>query len=198
MLETDRLVLRRWLASDLDPLAELNADPEVMRLVGDPLDRNQTAALIRRIESHFDAYGFGLWAVEDRRNASLLGFVGLHTVDFDAPFAPAVEIGWRLTRKAWGHGYATEAAGAALDFAFEAERMDEVVSFTVPANERSRAVMERIGLVRDPAGDFDHPKLPEGHSLRRHVLYRIDRDDWLGAPRRRDRRSAVGTRRPRS
>jgi RimJ/RimL family protein N-acetyltransferase len=198
MIETDRLLMRRWLASDLDPFTALNSDPEVMRHVGGTLDRDQTAALIRRIESHFDTYGFGLWAVEHRRDASLIGFVGLHNVDFDAPFAPAVEVAWRLARAAWGHGYATEAARAALEFAFGAERMDEVVSFTVPDNTRSRAVMERIGLVRDPAGDFDHQNLPEGHPLRRHVLYRIDRARWLGEPRTHDRRSAGGLRRARA
>jgi RimJ/RimL family protein N-acetyltransferase len=185
MIETDRLLLRRWRASDLEPFAALNADPAVMEHLPAPLDHAGTAALIRRIEGHFDLHGFGLWAVEVKRDASLAGYVGLAVVDFEAPFAPAVEVGWRLARSAWGHGYATEAARAALDFGFEAERMDEIVSFTVPANLKSQAVMARIGLVRDAGGDFDHPRLPAGHRLRRHVLYRIDHARWLDAPRAR-------------
>ena len=194
MIETDRLLLRRWRATDLDPFAALNADPSVMEHLPAPLDRAATAALIRRIEGHFDVHGFGLWAVELKRDASLAGFVGLSVVEFEVAFAPAVEVGWRLARSAWGHGYATEAARAALDFGFEAERMDEIVSFTVPANLKSRAVMERVGLERDSGGDFDHPGLPEGHRLRRHVLYRIDHARWLDAPRATKRAPSHGFR----
>jgi RimJ/RimL family protein N-acetyltransferase len=191
MIETDRLVLRRWRAPDLAAFAALNADPLVMEHLPAPLDHAGTAALIRRIETHFETHGFGLWAVEVRRDAALIGFVGLNTVDFEAAFTPAVEVAWRLASPAWGHGYATEAARAALDFAFEAERMDEIVSFTVHANRRSRAVMERSGLVRDAGGDFEHPRLPAGHPQRRHVLYRIDRARWLDAPRGATPRSAA-------
>jgi len=182
MIRTERLLLRRWRDTDLAPFAAINADPAVLEHLPGPLDRDETAALIRRIETHFDAHGFGLWAVEVHGVDPCIGFVGLTRVAFEAPFGPAVEIGWRLARGAWGHGYATEAARAALAFGFEDAGLDEIVSFTVPANQRSRAVMERIGLVRDPSADFEHPKLPPGHPLRAHVLYRIDRDTWRGAP----------------
>lgn len=124
------------------------------------------------------ANGFGLWAVERLADGMFLGFTGLSRPSFEAHFTPAVEIGWRLARHAWGHGYATEAARASVAFGFETVGLDEIVSFTVPANVRSRAVMERIGMRHDPADDFDHPKLPEGHPLRRHVLYRLSGEDW--------------------
>jgi ribosomal-protein-alanine N-acetyltransferase len=178
VIETERLLLRRWRNDDLAPFAALNADPAVMEHLPSLLDRAGTADLVRRIEEHFEAHGFGLWCVEVRDGPSCIGFVGLTRVRFETPFTPAVEVGWRLAHAAWGHGYASEGARAALDFAFDALRLREVVSFTVPANRRSRAVMERIGLAHDPDGDFDHPLLPEGHRLRRHVLYRITREAW--------------------
>lgn len=178
MIETERLRLRRWREADRAPFAALNADPRVMEHLLAPLDRAESDALIDRIETHFDEHGHGLWAVEVKDGAPCVGFVGLAHVPFETAFTPAVEIGWRLAHSAWGHGYASEAAKRALRFAFEDAGLAEVVSFTVPHNTRSRAVMERIGLVRDPADDFDHPRLPEGHRLRRHVLYRIDHNAW--------------------
>ena len=137
--------------------------------------------MVERIERHFDAEGFGFWAIE--HDGQFLGFTGLSRLRFEAHFTPAVEIGWRLARSAWGHGYAIEAARAAERFAFDVLQLEEIVSFTTVANERSRAVMRRLGMTHDPADDFDHPNLP-GHPLQRHVLYRLRRRIDL-APRHR-------------
>jgi RimJ/RimL family protein N-acetyltransferase len=150
----------------------LNADPRVTEFLSKPLDRAESDALVTRIRNHFAERGFGLWAVQVSGRADFIGFVGLTVPSFEAHFTPCVEMGWRLAREHWGHGYATEAARAALDFGFRHLGLAEIVSFTVPANQRSRAVMERIGMTRSAADDFEHPALPEGHPLRRHVLYR--------------------------
>jgi RimJ/RimL family protein N-acetyltransferase len=174
-LRTDRLRLRRWLPADHAPFAALNADPRVTEYLPGPLSREESDALVARIEAHFDQHGFGLWAVETRHVEAFAGFIGLLVPRFEAHFTPCVEIGWRLGAEHWGHGYATEGARAVLAFGFEELGLEEIVSFTVPGNARSRRVMERIGMTYDPADDFDHPSLPEGHPLRRHVLYRIDR-----------------------
>lgn len=153
----------------------MNADPEVMRYFPAPLDRAASDALADRIEVGLEAEPYGLWAVQLEAGEPFVGFVGLAVPSFEAPFTPCVEIGWRLARSAWGQGYATEAARRVLAYAFDELGLDEIVSFTVAANRPSRAVMERIGMQRDPAGDFDHPRLPPSHPLRRHVLYRIGR-----------------------
>jgi RimJ/RimL family protein N-acetyltransferase len=153
----------------------MNADPRVMEYFPVLLSREASDALAERIEAHFDRHGYGLWAVEIVDVAPFAGFVGLAIPSFQAPFMPAVEIGWRLAAEHWGRGYATEAARAVLSFGFEQAGLPEIVSFTVPANVRSRRVMERIGMTHDPSDDFDHPALPEWHSFRRHVLYRIRR-----------------------
>ena len=174
-LRTDRLRLRRWLPGDRDPFAALNADPRVAEHLPKRLSRKESDSLAARIEAHFDEHGFGLWAVEVCDAAPFIGFVGLSVPGFEAHFTPCVEIGWRLGAPHWGHGYATEGARAALAFAFEVLGLEEIVSFTVPANARSRRVMERIGMTHAPADDFDHPLVPDGHPLRRHVLYRIAR-----------------------
>ena len=169
------MILRPWQQSDREPFAALNADPDVMRYFPAPLTREQSDAFVDRITAALGQQGWGLWALEERATGRFLGFTGLAPVPFDAPFTPATEIGWRLRRDAWGHGYATEAARAVLAYAFAPEGvgLSEVVSFTAVANARSRAVMARLGMHRDAADDFDHPRLPEGHPLRRHVLYRI-------------------------
>jgi ribosomal-protein-alanine N-acetyltransferase len=135
-------------------------------------------AFIRRIKTHFAEHGFGWWAVEVPGIAPFIGYVGLSVPRFDAPFMPAIEVGWRLASAHWGKGYATEGAKAALEAGFTRFGLGEIVSFTVPANTRSVRVMERIGMTHDPAEDFDHPRLPEGHKLRRHVLYRLDKERW--------------------
>lgn len=170
---TEHLVLRRWTKADLAPFAALNADPEVMQHFPAPLTRSESDAFVERIDAGFLADGFGLWAVEVRATGEFIGFTGLSRPRFSAPFMPAVEVGWRLTRSAWGHGYATEAARAALAYGFGPAGLSEIVSFTTPANVRSRAVMERLGMTHDDADDFDHPMLAEGDPLRRHVLYRL-------------------------
>ncbi len=177
-IQTSRLVLRRWRAADREPFAALNADPAVMEHFPALLLRAESDALAGRIEAHFAERGFGLWAVEIPGVAPFAGFVGLSIPSFDAHFTPCVEVGWRLARTYWGKGYATEGARAALRFGFEQSRLGEIVSFTVPANLPSRRVMERVGMSHSPADDFDHPGLPEGHPLRRHVLYRLRRDEW--------------------
>ena len=172
-LDTERLRLRRWRAADRAPFAALNADPRVMEHFPDCLTRQQSDRLVERIEADFELYGYGLWALETRATGEFVGFTGLSKVSFEASFTPAVEVGWRLARSAWGRGYATEAARASLAYGFDEVGLSEVVSFTAAGNRRSRTVMERIGLDRDPAGDFDHPSLPAGHRLSRHVLYRL-------------------------
>ncbi len=181
VLHTARLVLRRWGPDDREPFARLNADPDVVRFLPGPLDRPVSDALVERIEDHFQRHGFGLWAVQRREQGDLVGFTGLLVQDFPAAFTPAVEVGWRLARSAWGHGYATEAARAALAHGFDVVGLDEVVSMTTVGNTRSRAVMERLAMHTAPADDFLHPKLPQGHPLRPHVLYRISRAEWHAA-----------------
>jgi RimJ/RimL family protein N-acetyltransferase len=175
-LSTDRLLLRRWEEGDLDPFAAMNADPAVTEYLLPPITREQSEQLVARTESSFENRGYGLWAVETKDERSFIGFVGLSFVDPDYPFGPAVEIGWRLGHRFWGHGYATEAARSALAFGFDTLGLAEIVSFTVAGNRRSWAVMERLGMRRDTAGDFDHPRVPEGHPLRPHILYRIGAD----------------------
>jgi ribosomal-protein-alanine N-acetyltransferase len=173
-LWTPRLTLRRWReSSDREPFVAINADPRVMEHFLAPLTRDESEELIARIEQEFEERGFGLWALELRETGDLIGFTGLSVPEFEADFSPAVEVGWRLAASAWGRGYATEAARAALEFGFGPAGLDEVVSLTSAGNERSRAVMERLGMSHDPADDFDHPEIPNGHALRRHVLYRL-------------------------
>ena len=176
-LRTPRLLLRRWRESDRAPFAAMNADPAVMEHFPSPMTRAESDAFARRIEAAFEEQGFGLWAVEVSASGEFAGFTGLAPVRFEAPFAPAVEIGWRLAVPAWGHGYATEAATAALSFAFDELQCPEVVAFTAVENERSIQVMRRLGMTRDPVDDFDHPSVADG-SLRRQVLYRMAAERW--------------------
>jgi RimJ/RimL family protein N-acetyltransferase len=173
VLETERLRLRTWNPADREPFARMNADPGVMEFFPGVLSRSQSDALVDRIEAHFSKHGFGPFAAELRATGEFIGFTGLSAPSFKAHFTPCMEIGWRLARDYWGRGLATEAARAVLHHGFETLLIDEIVSFTTPANLRSRRVMEKIGLTRDPADDFDHPGLPEGQ--RRHVLYRLAR-----------------------
>jgi ribosomal-protein-alanine N-acetyltransferase len=184
VIETARLLLRPWREEDLDPFAELNADPRVMEHFPSVSSRRESADLMARFRRHFDQHGYGFWAVEPKGGDSFIGFVGLGTVPFDAHFTPAVEIGWRLAHASWGQGYASEAARASLRVAFLELELAEVVSFTTPANLRSRAVMERIGMRRAPADDFDHPHVPRSHPMRRHLLYRLERSEWMATQAR--------------
>ncbi|HEY4887474.1 MAG TPA: GNAT family N-acetyltransferase [Candidatus Dormibacteraeota bacterium] len=172
-LRTERLILRRWRPGDREPFACLNADPEVMEHLPGPLSREESDGFADRIEVSFDTLGYGLWAVELPGVAEFIGYVGLVLQQFEAPFTPAVEVGWRLARDYWGRGFATEAARAAVADGFTRVGLSEIVSFTVQANLRSTRVMERLGMTHDPADDFDHPRFPVGHCLSRHVLYRL-------------------------
>jgi RimJ/RimL family protein N-acetyltransferase len=174
-LRTERLLLRRWRGSDRLPFQQINADSRVMEFFPEPLTAEASDALFARAREHFDRRGFGPFAVELIETSAFIGFIGLSIPGFDAQFMPAVEIGWRLAFEHWGKGFATEGARAARRHAFETLKLEEVVSFTVPANLRSRRVMEKLGMSHNPADDFDHPRLPAGHPLRRHVLYRIKR-----------------------
>ena len=177
-LRTARLLLRRWRPADRAPFAALNADPEVMRHFPRTLSAAESDGFIDRVEAAFGLHGYGLWAVE--RDGEFIGFVGLNWTPFNAHFTPALEIGWRLARAAWGQGYATEAALASRDFAFAEVGVTELVSFTTLENARSQAVMRRIGMSHDADDDFDHPNLPAGHPLLRHVLYRMLAERWPG------------------
>ena len=173
-LQGDRVLLREWAPHDLQAFAALNADPRVMEHFPSPLTRAQSDAFVReQIVPQFAELGFGLWAVEVPEVAPFVGYVGLLVHTFEAAFTPCVEIGWRLAFPYWGNGYATEAARVAIAFGFEEKGFDEIVSFTVPANRRSLAVMERLGMSN--VGEFEHPKLPVGHGLRRQVLYSLSR-----------------------
>jgi RimJ/RimL family protein N-acetyltransferase len=180
-VRTERLLLRRWRAADRAPFAALNADPRVMEFFPGPLSRADSDALAARVEEHFATHGFGPWAVEVPDALPFAGFVGLSVPAFAAAFTPCVEIGWRLDPALWGRGYATEAARAALAVGFAQIGLAEIVAFTVPANVRSRRVMEKVGMTHDPADDFDHPALPGGHPLQRHVLYRMQSPTGVGA-----------------
>jgi RimJ/RimL family protein N-acetyltransferase len=175
-LQTDRLLLRRWIQADRGPFAALNADIRVMEHLPSVLTRAESDAMVERIDAHFERHGFGLWAVSVREGSPFIGFVGLAIPAFQAHFTPCVEVGWRLAAEYWRRGYATEAARAAVAFGFGTLALNEIVSFTVPENERSRRVMERLEMTHDPADDFDHPRLAD---RRRHVLYRLrpDRTD---------------------
>jgi RimJ/RimL family protein N-acetyltransferase len=179
VIRTERLLLRRWRDADREPFAAMNADPAVVEHLQGPMSRERSDDFIDRIEAHWEEHGWGLWAVEVPEVAPFIGYVGLWPADYVGP--GMVEVGWRLAHEHWGHGYATEAARAALEYGFTDVGLAEIVSFTVPQNERSWRVMERIGLVRDPIGDFDHPRVdPVAYPhLVRHVFYRASREDWL-------------------
>jgi RimJ/RimL family protein N-acetyltransferase len=172
-IRTARLRIRSWRDEDIEPHAAMNADPRVMEYFPKRLTRAESEAAIERHRRHFERNGFGIWSVEAPGVAPFVGRMGMSVFEADVPFAPCVEIGWRLALEHWGKGYATEAARAAVDFGFASLALREIVAFTVPANVRSRAVMKRLGMTRDPADDFDHPDIPAGHPLRRHVLYRL-------------------------
>ena len=170
-LKTERLLLRQWNAADFDAFATMNNDPEVMEFYPSLLSNSESNDLACRFQQLIADKGWGMWAVERLSDGVFIGFVGLHEPNFDLPVSPCVEIGWRLSRLSWGEGYATEAANRVLDFAFHDLSLDCVYSFTSVGNLRSRAVMERIGMV-NTGNNFNHPMLPEGHALSEHVLYK--------------------------
>jgi RimJ/RimL family protein N-acetyltransferase len=175
LIQTKRLLLRRWREQDREHFYRLNSDPRVMEFMPTCLTPEESDLLFERINEHFRKHDFGLYAEELREDRTFLGYVGLSVPSFEASFTPCVEIGWRLLADNWGRGLATEGALAVVNHAFGELRLDEIVSFTVPENLRSRRVMEKIGMTHDVSADFDHPNLPEGHPLRRHVLYRLRR-----------------------
>lgn len=170
-LHTQRLILRPWREEDLDPLFALNGDADSMRHFPSALSRAESDAWAARLQAHFDAHGWGFWVVEEAGGAPFIGVVGLLNIPWEARFTPAVEIGWRIAAAHRRRGFAEEAARAALDFGFATLGLAEVVAFTIPANEPSRRLMERLGMTAD--GGFDHPRLAEGHPMRRHLLYRL-------------------------
>lgn len=174
-IRTHRLLLRRWRPEDREPFAAMNADPRVMEFFSTTLSREVSDSRADQIEAEFQQHGFGLWAVEIADVAPFAGFIGLHIPTFQARFTPCVEIGWRLAAEHWGRGYATEGARAALAFGFEVLGLEEILTYTATQNLRSRRVMEKLGMIHDPSADFDHPLLPPGHWLSRHVLYRMAR-----------------------
>ena len=175
MIQTERLLLRQWRDEDREPFAALNADPEVMEFYQSTLTRDESDASFDRINGHLDRNRWGLWAVEIAETKEFAGYTGLWPANFPAHFTPAVEVGWRLARPHWGHGYATEAARAAIEYGTTVINLDEILSFTSEINHRSRRVMEKLGMTHDPSEDFEHPGVPEGHVLRRHVLYRLQK-----------------------
>jgi RimJ/RimL family protein N-acetyltransferase len=179
-LHTARLRLRGWRPADLPLFAALNADPGVMEHFPQVLSREQSDLLAERIVCQLRSQGWGLWAAEVAAANSFIGFVGLNRPAFRAHFTPAVEVGWRLSRQYWGCGYATEAARTVLEFGFKSLGLTEIVSFTSVDNQRSRRVMTKLGMRHHPEDDFDHPNLPEGHRLRRHVLYRLTSAEFRG------------------
>jgi len=179
ILQTERLILRTWQQTDIEVMTEINQDPKVCEFLPGIGDQVTTEAFVHRMIQHYHDHGFTLYAVEIEATHAFIGFVGLSIPSFQAHFTPAVEIGWRLASQYWGEGYATEAAKAVLHYAFTELGLDEIVSFTVVNNKASRRVMEKIGLQHEANDDFDHPKLDDDSPLKRHVLYRLSRNDYL-------------------
>lgn len=175
MIVTERLVLRPWTSTDADVMIAMNRDPDVMRWLGDPLEPHESIRILERFQAHYDRHGFCPWCVEYRSEP--IGWIGL----WYPLFRPEPEIGWRLVRSAWGYGLATEGARGALDDIFGRVGVDDIISFTTERNRRSRAVMDRLGMVRDLEGDFLHPSLPPDHRLAPHVLYRLTRERYATA-----------------
>lgn len=173
VLETNRLRLRPWKDEDLIPFAALNADPRVMEFFPKTLSLEETAYFINVIKSRFDRDGFCFFAVELKASQEFIGMIGLNIPTFSTSFTPCVEIGWRIAYDHWNKGYATEGALACLDYGFNTLKLAEILSWTAVLNKASQRIMEKIGMHRDLKGDFDHPSLPDGHLLQRHVLYRL-------------------------
>ncbi len=178
-IETERMILREWKDEDLDGFARINSDHLIMEYFPRRLDEKDTEKLVQRFRAHFKKYGYGFYAIELKATGQFIGFVGLGHVELEVPFAPAVEIAWRLDYESWGKGYATEAALAVLHYAFTELGLDEVVAYAVFDNRRSIHVMEKLGMKHDKKGDFMYPKLPEDSPLAKHVLYRLKKKDFI-------------------
>jgi RimJ/RimL family protein N-acetyltransferase len=170
-----------YVCQETPPFARMNADPAVMEFFPACLTRDESDKGIEWLKAHFGTHGYSMLAAELLEGARFIGFIGIQNVPFEAPFTPAIEIGWRIARPFWNRGLATEGATAIVSHGFRQLALTELVAFTVPANMRSRRVMEKIGMKQDRSGDFDHPKLPREHPLSRHVLYRLRKEDWLRA-----------------
>lgn len=175
-LETSRLTLRDWRIEDLSPYARLNSDKKVMAYFPKPLSWDETEAHYLKVKSHIEQYGFGFWAVDERISGKFIGFIGLQWTNFEAEFTPCVEIGWRLDKRYWRKGYATEGAAACLDHAFQHLNLEEVFSFTPVINKPSEGVMKKIGMKK--VGEFEHPNVDRNSPLARHALYTITINDW--------------------
>lgn len=180
-VRTARLLLRGWRDADREPFAAMNSDPVVMEHFPETYGRERSDAFVDRIMARWAELRYGLWAAERLDSREFIGYVGLWPATFEAPFTPAVEVGWRLAAAHWGHGFATEGARQALRYGFDTVGLDEIVSFTAVGNVRSWRVMQRLGMVRDEAGDFEHPNIPPGHPVRPHVLYRLSAAGWRAA-----------------
>lgn len=178
---SERLILRPWKDADRRPFAKMSADPSVMEYLMPLTPGEATDAWIDRQLAHLATHGYCFWAIEVKKDGAFVGAVGLLCVSYEAHFTPAVEVGWRIARAFWGHGYAPEAAAAAIRFGFETLQLPEIVATTVSDNQKSRRVMAKLGMMHDTAGDFDYPCVSKGHLLRRLVLYRLTRDYWLSA-----------------
>ncbi len=181
IVKTKRLILRPWNETDLEPFAQLNADPRVREFFFSLLNRQESDQTVKLFSDHIDRCGWGFWAASLIETDEFIGFIGLEDVNFQAHFShsPSVEIGWRLAYDYWGKGYATEGARATLQYGFDELKLKEIVSFTAVQNQRSRNVMEKIGMHHDPKDDFDHPRIPVGHPIQRQVLYRLGVGEWL-------------------
>ena len=176
-IETPRLILRQWKKEDRPLFAKINADSDVMEFYPSILEKKESDEFAQKLESLITKRGWGLWAVETKDEKKFIGFVGLHKPTYDLPIKSCVEIGWRLAKEYWGNGFATEAANAALDIAFGKLNLPEVYSFTSIINKKSKAVMERLGMVNTNK-NFNHPMLPENSQLSEHYLYKIDHLSW--------------------
>lgn len=176
-LETDRLILRNWTDADLAPLAKINSDPSVMKYFLAPLSEDETAAMIARIQDHFRQYGWGFWAVELKETQEMIGLVGLFHADLGLKIGPFVEIGWRISPNHQGKGYAQEAANAALKAGFNQIGLKAIYAFTTFPNVNSQRVMQRLNMEKCDL-EFNHPKVPKGHPLERHLLYKISKEKW--------------------
>jgi len=179
MLTTERLILRPWRDEDLAPLFAINGDPDSMHYFAATMTRAESDAWAARMRAHFTEHGWGFWVVAEEATRDFVGVVGLLTIPWQAAFTPAVEIGWRIGPRFRRQGYAEEAARAALGFGFGTLGLEKIVAFTVPGNAASWKLMGKLGMV--PAGEFDHPRLPEGHHYRRHLLYSLTKAGWRDA-----------------
>lgn len=177
VLETPRLRLRGWRDDDVEAWIDMNADARVREFFPNVASREESLDAAGRLRSAFERDGYGWWVLERKQEPGFAGVIALQPIPFEAQFTPVHEIGWRLPLDAWGHGYASEGAAAAMQFAFERLRLPEIVAITASINRRSRAVMERLQMTYDPTDDFDHPRVASGHRLQRHVLYRATRPD---------------------